>query len=404
MQALADGARAVFSRGVIVDEHTLIDRQLLSGMAAAGATGILGSVVRGAAAAETDPGIAQPPTITDVKGKAVYVTGGASGIGLGIARVFHEAGTKVVIGYLDEQHIGDALKHFPATIRACMRSSTTSWIGRLGARRAGDRKEIRRTADPGEGRRCRLGGPRQAPALTRIGNGAWASISGVRLWHSHLRPPDARQQAGGAINHHLDQWRPSGQRCGNLHRLEYRGRGPMEELRQELRNTNIGTSCFIPGLPRRTSATVKVIVRPRVKNDGPPALAPGRAAAAARRRSSPAAPASERSGCRPGGRPAHGSPGGARFVLNGILNNDLYIVAEPQYRLGVEARCNALLESMVPFKPLPAVPMGDHPHRQRPTARRSHTAKRHRLARSAVLPRPGNEQQSGRLPSWIQPA
>ncbi|HEV2700655.1 MAG TPA: hypothetical protein VGV09_03430, partial [Steroidobacteraceae bacterium] len=43
----------------------------------------------------------------------------------------------------------------------------------------------------------------------------------------------------------------------------------------------------------------------------------------------------------------------ARFVLDGMLNNDLYIVAEPEYRLGVEARCNALLESMNPFKPLP---------------------------------------------------
>ena len=48
----------------------------------------------------------------------------------------------------------------------------------------------------------------------------------------------------------------------------------------------------------------------------------------------------------------------ARFVLNGLLNNDLYIVAEPEYRAGVEARCNALLESMNPFKPLPAQLMG----------------------------------------------
>ena len=43
----------------------------------------------------------------------------------------------------------------------------------------------------------------------------------------------------------------------------------------------------------------------------------------------------------------------ARFVLDGLLHNDLYIVAEPEYRAGVEARCNALLESMNPFKPLP---------------------------------------------------
>jgi hypothetical protein len=44
----------------------------------------------------------------------------------------------------------------------------------------------------------------------------------------------------------------------------------------------------------------------------------------------------------------------ARFVLDGILHNDLFIVAEPEYRAGVEARCNALLESMVPFRALPA--------------------------------------------------
>ena len=43
----------------------------------------------------------------------------------------------------------------------------------------------------------------------------------------------------------------------------------------------------------------------------------------------------------------------ARYVLDGILRNDLFIVAEPEYRAGVEARCNALLESMIPFKPLP---------------------------------------------------
>ena len=43
----------------------------------------------------------------------------------------------------------------------------------------------------------------------------------------------------------------------------------------------------------------------------------------------------------------------ARLLLDGILNNDLFIVAQPEYRVGVEARCNALLESMVAFKPLP---------------------------------------------------
>ena len=42
-----------------------------------------------------------------------------------------------------------------------------------------------------------------------------------------------------------------------------------------------------------------------------------------------------------------------RFVVDGILHNDLFIVLQPEYRQGVEARCNALLESMVPFTPIP---------------------------------------------------
>src|SRR5215475_10468175 len=98
-----------------MDEQTLNRRQILGGMAAAGAAGLVSSVAaREAAAADApDVGASQPPQITDVKGKVAYITGGSSGIGLGIARVFYEAGMKVVIGYLDDLHIGDALKHFP---------------------------------------------------------------------------------------------------------------------------------------------------------------------------------------------------------------------------------------------------------------------------------------------------
>ncbi len=43
-----------------------------------------------------------------------------------------------------------------------------------------------------------------------------------------------------------------------------------------------------------------------------------------------------------------------RLVVNGILNNDLFIFPAPEYRQGVEARAYAMLESMVPFKPIPA--------------------------------------------------
>ncbi len=105
---------------IAMDEHNVNRRQLLEGMAvAASSAGLLAALgTRTAAAAEAPAapavGASQAPTITDVKDKVAYVTGAAGGIGLGIARVLHAAGAKVVIGDIDEKRLPDALKNFPA--------------------------------------------------------------------------------------------------------------------------------------------------------------------------------------------------------------------------------------------------------------------------------------------------
>jgi NAD(P)-dependent dehydrogenase (short-subunit alcohol dehydrogenase family) len=128
--------------------------------------------------------------------------------------------------------------------------------------------------------------------------------------------------------------------------------GLMEELRHELRTTNIGTSAFIPGLTTTNIGKSESYRPDALKNEGPPAVAPGAAP-----RTGGAGPPRPRPPANAAAGPFAMRPQDpmvvARLVLDGILNNDLYIVAQPEYRAGVEARCNALLDSMVAYKPLP---------------------------------------------------
>ncbi len=304
-------------------------------------------------------GTSQAPPITDVKGKVAYITGGSSGIGLGLARVFYEAGMKVVIGYLDQQHIGDALKNFPADdprIHTVQHDVM-------------DRDRWEPVADEIE---KKFGGVHilvnnagvglQAPASTGTYKD-WEWGLGVNLWgpiygtHTFVPRMLASKQGAQIVTTTSTSGILPGSGAGIYTVAKIAAVGFMEELRLELRSTNIGTSCFVPGLTA-TNIGVSESYRPAaLKNDGPPALAPGarpRPAAGAGGPRPPRPPAAPTEGVSPAAVRPMDPLVVARFVLDGILHNDLYIVAEPEYRAGVEARCNALLESMNPFKPLPA--------------------------------------------------
>ena len=52
--------------------------------------------------------------ITDFRGKTVFITGGASGIGLGMARAFGRAGMNVVVADIDRKAAGAAVDQLAA--------------------------------------------------------------------------------------------------------------------------------------------------------------------------------------------------------------------------------------------------------------------------------------------------
>ena len=336
-----------------MDELDLGRRQLLGGVAlAAGASRLPDATGQAAQPPAADVGMAQAPTITSVKDKVAYITGASSGIGLGIARVLHEAGARVVLGYIDDKQIADALALFPAGDPRVL-AIRHDVMDRDGWLRTAD--QIDRTWGGTDILVNNAGVGLQAPASTGtvkdwewgLGVNLWGPIYGVNTFVPRMLE---RQQGAQIVTTTSTSGILPGSGAGIYTVAKIAAVGLMEELRHELRATNIGTSAFIPGLTATNIGRSEDYRPPNLRNDGPPALAPGarpRAAAAAPPPPRPAPPPTTPANTRPQDPLVVG-----RFVLDGILHNDLYIVLQPEYRPGVEARCRALLESMVPFKPL----------------------------------------------------
>ena len=146
--------------------------------------------------------------------------------------------------------------------------------------------------------------------------------------------------------------------------------GLMEQLRNDLRTTNIGTSTLIPGLTQTNIGQSETHRPEELKNAPAPAAArAGGPGAGGARAGGPGAGGPGAGGQRAGGAGAAAAPAAptspfwarpqdpvtvGRIVVDGILNNDLFIFPAPEYRQGVLARAYSMIDSMVPFVPFPA--------------------------------------------------
>jgi NAD(P)-dependent dehydrogenase (short-subunit alcohol dehydrogenase family) len=349
-----------------MDEQSLNRRQIIGGLAlAAGASSLLTAMASGAAAAADAPaatsGNSQAPTITSVKDKVVYVTGGSSGIGLGIVRAMHEAGAKVVMGNLDDKQWADALKNFPANDPRVM-TVVHNVMDKEGWQRTAD--AIEKKFGPVDILVNNAGvGLNQSTVTGTLNDWEWGM--GVNFWGPvyGINTFVPRMRARGTGAHIVTTTSTSGilpnSGAGIYSVSKVAAVGLMEVVRAELAGTNIGTSCFVPG-NTSTNISQSESHRPEeLKNAAAAPAAPARPAAGGPPRAA-AAPAASTS-------PYWARPQDplvvGRVVLDGILNNDLFIVLQTEWRAGVEARANALLESMVPPVAMPESMTGGAPDR-----------------------------------------
>ena len=294
---------------------------------------------------------AVPTPMKDVEGKVAFITGGDSGIGLGIARAFTDAGMKVVITYRTKKHLDDAMKALAGAgdrVHAVALDVT-------------DRAAMARAADETE----RVFGKVHA-IVNNAGVGVFGGLSkatyddwdwgmnvnvngvfnGVRTFlpriqkHGEGGQVISTSSVAGIIAH-------GG--TGVYSTSKFAVVGMMEALRNELAETNIGVTVFCPGL---VNTDIGDSARNRPSTMADSAFKPDPKMMARMR---------EQMRTRRGPPPGMDPLDAGRRVLAAMRNNDLYVLTTPELESEIAARGEAIVAS---------IPTDVHPPAARVTMQR----------------------------------
>ena len=283
--------------------------------AAALAAGLLGA--GRPASAQGSGATVKPAPLRDVAGRLAFITGGASGIGLGMARAFAAAGMRVVIAYLQDEQLVAALSFF-------RESQTSVFPVKLDVT---DRDAWARAADDVARRHgpvhllCNNAGIGLSAGIARASYRDWDQGLAVNLGgvfngiHSFLPRMLAQDDPAHVLaTASMSGMLPVGG-AGVYNTTKVAVIGLMESLRTELEDEDIGVSVFCPGLVH-TNLPPGDADRPR-----PPGMDPLDA---------------------------------GRQVLAGVRNNDLFILSHPEFRDGLQERFEAILASVADVEVPPA--------------------------------------------------
>jgi NAD(P)-dependent dehydrogenase (short-subunit alcohol dehydrogenase family) len=280
----------------------------------------------------------------DVEGKVAFITGGGSGMGLGMARAFMTAGMKVVIADLRQDHLDHAMAlltrsgaavhglRLDVADRAAMAAAAAETV-----RVFGKVHVLVNNAAVG------LIGP---TIDARYDDWDWAlgvNVGGVVNGIIEFLPKIRAHGEPGHIvctSSMAGLFAHGGGGAGIYNTTKYAVVGLMESLREELAPLNIGASVFCPGLVNTNIHEFERLRPARYSNTGYVIHAE---AAAAREEFMKTQIL-----------PAGMDPleVGER-VLRGIRNNDLYILTHPEYEQGVRDRFEAILASFPRGEPPP---------------------------------------------------
>ncbi len=313
---------------------------------AAGAAGLAAAARSiGAPAAAAGSCAAAPAPMRDVEGKVAFITGGDSGIGLGIARAFTDAGMKVVITYRTRSHLDEAMKllagaaervhaiNLDVTDRAAMEKAAAETVQVFG-------KVHVLVNNAGV---AVIGGLAHASYEDwdwAMSVNAGGVFNGVRTFLPRIQAQGEGGQVvsvsslAGLLGH-----APAGVYTASKFAVV----GMMEALRAELVDANIGVTVFCPGI-------VNTNIGSSARNR--PAGAAAAAGAAPRVdpgfKMDPAMMAemqkamSESHGVPPGMDPLDAG----QRVLRGVRNNDLYVLTTPEFAPEFAARGEAIVASV----------------------------------------------------------
>jgi NAD(P)-dependent dehydrogenase (short-subunit alcohol dehydrogenase family) len=320
-------------------------REFLGRAAAAMAIGAGGISAGTTSAGAADP-IAPAPSkrhqtpLAEVAGKVAFVTGGSSGIGLGLVRSLAAAGMKVVFTYLNDAHRDETLAYFkdtPAQVHALKLDVT-------------DRDGMVRAADEAENTFGRVhllcnnaGIGLRAPASSAsfkdwdwgLGVNLGGVVNGVAVFVPRIR---AHGEGGHILTTASSASLAVGGKVGVYVTSKFAVMGLMESLREELDGENIGVSVFCPGLVRSHIVESERNRPAALANEGEkPVPAPSPADAAA---------------MQPYMAVAMDPLEAGGLVLRGIRQNDLYIFTHQEFETVVRERSEAMLASF-PVEPAP---------------------------------------------------